>query len=216
MILINICKPFGIYSRNLYKCLSQICKVGHCGTLDKNAKGVMIIVTNKSTKLSNLISNFSKKYFFTILFDYDTFTNDLYGSIENFGVSNISNCVLKQMYDYIIGFKHKCFKQKCPRISSKKVNGKAMYKYFFNHFYKYKKNKFDYNFKFFNYVFIYDVKICFINKYFIDVYLHVSSGFYVRSFVRDFAKYFNIFACVYNIHRVSIGCFSIVDSLLQE
>ena len=81
MIIINVCKNFGMYSRDCYSLLKKY-KVGHCGTLDKYAKGVLVVLINNATKLSQKITNYNKSYFFTVLFGCDTVTNDLFGKLK--------------------------------------------------------------------------------------------------------------------------------------
>ena len=206
MHIINICKTFGIYSRDCYKFLSREFKVGHCGTLDKYAKGVLIVLTHKSTKLSNIITNFDKEYFFTIIFGADTVTNDLFGNIKLTSNTLINNEVLNKIKDYILSFMNYSYYQKCPLVSAKKVNGITLYKII-------KKNK---NIKLpikLNYVTIKDISIININQFCIDIYLKSTSGFYVRSFVRDIGKEFSVPTCVYNINRTKVGIFSVSDSL---
>ena len=205
-------KPFGKYSRSCYNFLHRKIKKGHCGTLDKYAKGLMIIITGNSTKLSLKLSKLDKKYFFTMIFNIDTFTNDLYGYIKHSSLSSISTQIIQEICVYINSFKNYTFMQKCPLVSSKKIMGKSCYEYFYNVKKKNLEISNDQLVKH-NLITIYSASVCYANNYSIDVFIHVSSGFYIRSFVRDIAKKFGIYACVYNIQRLQIGQFNILDSL---
>lgn len=84
-------KPLGISSfdviRKLRKLLN-IKKMGHAGTLDPLATGVMLIATEKSTKLLHLLDNSYKEYIFTVRFDGKTDSMDLGTPIEPVDIEN--------------------------------------------------------------------------------------------------------------------------------
>ena len=84
---INLYKPAGISSFSaIYKIKKNfnIKKIGHAGTLDPNAEGVLPIAINKTTKLISFISSNSKKYIFKIKWGEQTSTDDAEGEIINF------------------------------------------------------------------------------------------------------------------------------------
>ena len=84
---LNIYKPVGISSFSaIYKIKKKfnIKKIGHAGTLDPNAEGILPIAINKTTKLIPFISVKSKKYNFKLKWGQQTSTDDSEGEILNF------------------------------------------------------------------------------------------------------------------------------------
>ena len=84
---INLYKPIGISSFSaIYKVKKKfnIKKIGHAGTLDPNAEGILPIAVNKTTKLISFISSSSKKYNFKIKWGEQTSTDDSEGEIINY------------------------------------------------------------------------------------------------------------------------------------
>ena len=81
---INLYKPIGISSFSaIYKIKKKfnIKKIGHAGTLDPNAEGILPIAINKATKLIPFINSNSKKYYFKIKWGEQTTTDDADGEI---------------------------------------------------------------------------------------------------------------------------------------
>ena len=89
---INLYKPKNISSFFAIKKIQskfQINKIGHCGTLDPLAEGVLPVAIGKTTKLIPFVSNKGKKYIFTIKWGKQTSTDDLEGKIIS--SSNVSS-----------------------------------------------------------------------------------------------------------------------------
>ena len=84
---VNLYKPFGISSFSaIYKIKKKfnIKKLGHAGTLDPNAEGILPVAINKTTKLIPFVNSYSKKYFFKIKWREQTLTDDAEGEAINF------------------------------------------------------------------------------------------------------------------------------------
>ncbi len=124
---LNIYKPKGISSAKLVaiikKHLAGI-KVGHCGTLDVEAEGVLPLAIGQATKLVRILVDAKKTYIFTIQFGKQTDTGDASGTI----IAVTDNIPLKiQSYDIckkFIGI----IQQRPPAFSAIKVNGVRSYK----------------------------------------------------------------------------------------
>ena len=129
IILIN--KEKGITSFGVVSKIRKIFdtkKVGHCGTLDPNATGVLPVMIGKATKISKYLVEHDKEYVATIKFGIKTNTGDSDGNIiiedkfrldktnEKEYLSRISELVGKQM-------------QLPPMYSAIKINGKKLYEY---------------------------------------------------------------------------------------
>ena len=103
-------------------------KVGHTGTLDPNATGVLPLLIGKGTELSQFLINHDKKYIATIKLGIKTDTADVEGNVieeksvntDNLNTDNV-NSVLRSM----IGKR----KQRPPMYSAIKINGKKLYEY---------------------------------------------------------------------------------------
>ena len=85
---LNLYKPKGLSSFSaIYKVKKKfnINKIGHAGTLDPNAEGILPIAINKTTKLIPFVNTSSKRYLFKIKWGEQTSTDDSEGEIMNYG-----------------------------------------------------------------------------------------------------------------------------------
>ena len=100
-------------------------KVGHLGTLDPDAEGLLIIAINRATKFSNYFLNSDKSYYVEIKLGKSTTTDDVSGEIiEEFEVKCSEDEVKKEINNFL----GKSF-QKPPFFSALKYKGKPLYKY---------------------------------------------------------------------------------------
>lgn len=109
-----------------FKTIFKNIKIGHAGTLDPFASGLLIILVGKATKLSDYFINLNKTYEGVIKFGYSTTTYDLLGEIVN-QKDNFSLDLnqLKLTVNYFIGK----IKQLPPIYSAIKQDGKKLYEY---------------------------------------------------------------------------------------
>ncbi|MFV0503624.1 MAG: tRNA pseudouridine(55) synthase TruB [Lachnospirales bacterium] len=99
-------------------------KVGHTGTLDPNATGVLPICIGTATKLSDAILNREKEYFCEIIFGIQTNTDDITGAVvRKMDVPPIN--LLKNAIENFVGI----YDQVPPKYSAIKINGRKMYEY---------------------------------------------------------------------------------------
>ena len=83
IVIIN--KPSGITSRDVVNTISKKLntkKVGHTGTLDPLAEGVLVVCVNKGTKLVELLTNHEKDYIATVKLGIETDTLDITGTVQ--------------------------------------------------------------------------------------------------------------------------------------
>lgn len=125
IIIIN--KPKGYTSHDVVskvKKILNIKKVGHTGTLDPNATGVLPLLLNEGTKLSKYLIEHDKEYEVTLKLGIKTDTADSEGNkIEEKQVSDLSN--VGEVLQSFIGEQE----QTPPMYSAIKVNGKKLYEY---------------------------------------------------------------------------------------
>lgn len=205
-------KPKGITSFSLcnkIKYQLKLDKVGHSGTLDPNATGLMLIFCNKATKLVKLFDYDEKSYIATIAIGLDSDTLDMdTNNITHHKMTNVTIEAIVKGLEYLKSKKT----QLPPLTSAIKVNGKKLYEY-------QRENKEveikERNVELLDYKIVSDL-ILEDDVYYIDIYLHVSKGFYIRSLARDLGEYLNGKAILKELRRTNIGNLSIDDSKKLE
>ena len=202
--IIPICKDPGITSfdvireiKGLYKGI----KIGHCGTLDPFAEGLLLVCTGKKTKEIDQLVNTKKEYIAKIYFGSETDTLDSTGSIikEN----NFKNIDREHLIKILESFKGSN-KQIPPYFSALKLNGVRLYKFARKDIFI-KKRPRD--------VLLHDLEILKIDKNILDVRLICGKGFYVRAFARDLAYKLNTFGHLLSLKRIAIGSYSIDNAI---
>ena len=127
-MILNIYKPKGISSFSVVKAVKRITrekKVGHGGTLDPFAEGVLIVGTGKDTKVLGSITNHQKSYEASLILGKTTNTLDPEGEIISANsVPDINENQIISVLNSFIGFTY----QIPPMFSAKKVNGIKLYK----------------------------------------------------------------------------------------
>ncbi len=203
---INLYKPKNITSFkaiNSIKKKFSINKIGHAGTLDPMAEGVLPIAIGKATKLIPYISNMNKEYDFTVTWGIQTTTDDAEGEIllESSYLPKRRE-IEKKIINYI-GF----ISQIPPKVSAVKINGKRAYKLFREN------KKFTIQPK---KVFIEDLCITdhSINK--TSFKILCGPGFYVRSLARDLAIDLKTYGHISSLKRSKVGKFSEKNSILLD
>ena len=204
---INLYKPKDISSFGVIKKIKnkfQIKKIGHAGTLDPLAEGILPIAIGQTTKLIMFIQNQIKEYEFEIKWGEQTSTDDKEGEIIN-----ISNNIpeVSQIRKALKKFQGKIV-QTPPKASAVKINGVPAYKLF--------RSNVKFNIKE-KYVYVHD--LCFVeskNKFFTKLRIKCGKGFYVRSFARDLAELLGSKGHIYSLKRTKVGKFDIKNAILLD
>lgn len=126
--LLVVNKPTGKTSRDVVNSLNdffEMKKIGHAGTLDPIAEGVLIVTMGKCTKLNDLFTNHDKEYLTTMKLGLRTDTFDISGKILSEDYVNFTE---EEIINAVIGFKG-IYNQEVPKYSAVKVNGKKLYEY---------------------------------------------------------------------------------------
>ena len=182
-------------------------KVGHAGTLDPNATGLLILGVGKATKLLRFIENKNKEYIVEILFGKESDTYDIDGNIINEKDMDFSLDELKEKIEIL----KKKETQIPPMTSAIKINGKKLLDY------QREGKSIEIKERSAK---IYDIEVLYFkkeNNYLIsEIRLNVSIGFYVRSFVHDLGLLLNGYALAKNLRRTKIGDISIINSKKVE
>ncbi len=203
---LNLYKPIGISSFSaLYKVKKKfnIKKLGHAGTLDPNAEGILPIAINKATKLISFINHNSKKYYFKIKWGEQTTTDDAEGEVINYSSNIPSNENIKEIINNFIGYTY----QIPPKASAIKVDGKRAYTILRE------KKIFSLSEK---KVFLKTIKFLGTENNTTKFLIECGKGFYVRSLARDIAFKLGTFGHAIEIKRVKVGNFDIKTSILLD
>ncbi len=203
---IFIDKPKEISSFEVIKKLRKILnikKIGHAGTLDPFATGVLAVALGEATKSISYF-NASKFYQFRVLFGISTDTDDSTGKTLQTSDAIPSKKDIDVCLKNFIGFQQ----QVPPRYSAVKINGKRAYKLA-------RENKtFEIKSKEIN---IQNLTCSATEKKEEFIFtMECSSGTYVRSFARDLGKMLNTFAHVSELRRIKIGKFDENNIILLD
>ena len=127
VLLVN--KPIDFTSRDVVNKLTKIFntkRIGHTGTLDPIATGVLVICIGKSTKLCDILTSKYKEYIATIKLGIKTDTLDTMGTIlEEQEIKNYTKEEITKVLNSFLGTST----QETPIYSAVKVNGKKLYEY---------------------------------------------------------------------------------------
>ncbi|WP_434343378.1 tRNA pseudouridine(55) synthase TruB [Mycoplasma sp. 06067-C1-B144P-99-0482-3] len=182
----------------------NIKKVGHCGTLDLLATGVVICLVNNATKISDYLLNANKAYqvkikLFTLTDSYDSEGN-IIKTQTPFDIS------LDQINKVINKYNNYSYEQYPPIYSSIKVNGKKLYQYALtNQYVEIKSRK----------VTIYKTSLLSYDQKNYEIFLDVkcSKGTYIRSLAVDICKDLNTIGYVVYLNRTLSGNFKLENAI---
>lgn len=207
IIVIN--KEKGVTSRKVVNKISQhlsLKKVGHTGTLDPLATGVLVICVGKATKIVELLTNNDKEYIATVILGLHSDTLDITGEILNQEKCFKTKEEIEEILTTMIG----TYDQEVPIYSAIKIKGKKLYQYARNN----------------EQIFLPKRKVTikelsligdvnYINETVtFKIKCLVSKGTYIRSLIRDIANKLNTIGLMSELVRTKHGPFLIEDSLL--
>lgn len=130
-MILSVNKPLGLTSYDIIRNLKKKYpgeKIGHAGTLDPLAEGVLIVLIGDDTKRQSEFMNVSKVYEFDVLFGFETDTYDVLGLVNGSNDYNADE-ILKLVESNLP--KGKVI-QKVPPFSAVKVKGKPLYRWYLN------------------------------------------------------------------------------------
>ena len=204
ILLIN--KPAGYTSRDIVNIISKELntkKVGHTGTLDKDATGVLVLLLGKYTKLTEYLTADDKKYIATFKFGFETNTLDLSGEVVHKSNEKKTPNEIKKT---IQSFEGK-YMQEVPMYSAVHLDGKRLYKYAL------KKEDIEVPKRL---VDIKKIEIIDVKETEAKAIFLVSKGTYIRSLVRDIGRKLNTYATLTDLIRTKQGNFDIKDTYTLE
>lgn len=175
----------------------NIQKIGHTGTLDPFATGLLILCLGKATKLSDYMTQQDKTYEGTILFGIHTDTFDITGNILSKDDKELNEKDIKDAMRHMT----MSYDQRPPNYSAIKVHGQKSYDM--------ARKGIDFTLEA-RLVSIFEFKaISSYENQHIDFYTKVSKGTYIRSLVVDLAEHLGTVATLKALKRTAIGSYSL-------
>lgn len=179
-------------------------KVGHAGTLDPFATGVLLICTGKATKKVSQLMELSKEYLGQIKLGAQTDTDDITGKIiKSNPVPKINYDELNSTCQQFVGE----IPQIPPMFSAKKIRGRRLYKI------ARKGNVIE---RSPNHVTIYSLEIIDLQLPFMTIEVTCSRGTYIRALARDIGQKIGCGGYLHSLTRTRIGDYKLEDSLTIE
>jgi len=199
-------KEKGITSNQLVQNIKKglrLKKVGHLGTLDPMATGLMVIAVNRATKFSSYFLESDKSYYATIKLGSSTDTDDALGKI----IETSNNLPAEEnTHEALKSFIGKSF-QIAPFYSALKHKGKPLYQY---------AREGDLILKPPREINVFSIKDFIFDHDECSFLIHCSKGTYIRSIARDLGKKLGCGAHLAGLKRVSQGKFNINDASIVE
>lgn len=200
--LLVVNKPKNYTSRDVVNVLNKVFNtkaIGHIGTLDPLATGVLVCLIGKYTKLNNLLTMHNKEYIADFKLGILTDTLDATGR-----VLDTSNKFIKKekLVRALKKFK-KTYMQEVPMYSAIKVNGRKLYDYARHDEEVVPPKKM---------VTIYDIELLDYEYDDVKIRCTVSKGTYIRALIRDICEYLKTYGVMTGLVRTKINDFKIEDA----
>jgi len=198
-------KPKGVTSANcVYKLrkLLGIKKIGHCGTLDPLATGLLPICIGEATKFSSFMSDLDKTYEVDISFGLETDTGDIEGEIISEGVNNFKETELKRVLKLFEGPQT----QIPPMYSALKNGGKPLYWWARKGVFLLREER---------NITIHKIELIEFSKNLAKLRIFCTKGTYIRSVTECIGKALHTKATVISLRRLSVGDIKTEDMVLM-
>ncbi len=209
ILIVN--KPKNYTSRDIVNIISKKLntkKVGHTGTLDPIAEGVLVVPIGRALKISELLTSEKKEYIAKVILGYETDMLDITGKEIKRNIPNIDKDKLIEVLNSFIGK----YNQEVPIYSAVKINGRKLYEYARSNIQITPPSKI---------VEIYSISLLEGPIYKEDIIeftmkCEVSKGTYIRSLIRDIAYKLSTYGTMKELIRTKQGSFLLEDAFTLE
>lgn len=179
-------------------------KVGHCGTLDPIATGLLLLTIGRGTKVQDLLMSEDKEYVGKLTLGVTTTTQDRAGEVEEIKpVPQLSGVEIRAAFDKLRGDSY----QLPPMVSAKKHGGVPLYKLARQGKVVEREPRF---------VHVYRYSINGIQLPDIDFTVLCSKGFYVRTYAHDIGQMLGCGAHLKSLRRTKSGRFDVADAITVD
>ncbi len=200
-------KPDGMTSHDVVAIVRRTFKmkrVGHAGTLDPLATGVLVVLIGKATKLFDKFVGFDKAYIATLKLGTVTDSADIQGKVlDQRPYEHITEEQIKDAFSKFSGD----MEQLPPMVSAVKMGGKKLYELARKGITVERKPRA---------ITIHELKILDITFPEVKFYLDCSKGTYVRQLAHDIGEALGCGACITQIQRTKVGDFTIDEAVTLE
>ena len=200
--IIIVDKPKDFTSRDVVNIISRELhekKVGHTGTLDPLATGVLVVCVGKYTKLVDMLSSLDKEYIAEVKLGLETDTLDITGNVVKKEEVHLTKMEILKAFSKFTGE----YLMEVPKYSAIKVNGKKLYEY--------AREGIDVKLPV-KKVHVYELELLSFYHDTISFRTRVEKGTYIRSLIRDIMKYLGVVGTMSNLIRIKQGNFKIEDA----
>lgn len=207
--LFNIYKPTGMTSHDVVAKMRKIMKtktIGHTGTLDPNATGVLVVAVGNATKVIEYMENDDKIYKAELTLGITTDTEDIWGNVINEYDLADFNLENEKIYDVIKSFIGKQV-QIPPMYSALKVNGKKLYELAREGKEVERAGR---------EIEIFSISDISRRENKVEFTVHCSKGTYIRTLCKDIGEKLGCGAVMSKLERIKAGKFSIENSVALE
>ncbi len=205
--LVQIDKPAGCTSHdvvNRWRRISSVKRVGHLGTLDPMATGLLLLLSGNATRLAPFYSHTEKTYLASIRFGVVSDTYDAEGLVSETGLPVPEDSMLVDRA--LDRFRGK-FSQVPPNVSAKKVGGTPAYKLV--------RKDIPFELKPVE-VEVHSLELRRFEKGVAEILVRCSAGTYIRSIAHDLGQALGCGALLSELRRVQIGEFRVEDAMTLE
>lgn len=205
ILIVN--KPKGCTSRDVINFLNKkfnTKRIGHTGTLDPIATGVLVVTIGNALKISELLTSTKKEYVARVILGYETDMLDITGKETKRNIPHVSKAKVEEVLKSFIGKQ----KQEVPLYSAVKVGGRKLYEYARNNIPVTPPIK--------------DIEVHSLslegditylgNTIEFTIKTEVSKGTYIRSLIRDIGRKLGTYATMKELERTRQGNFDIANS----
>lgn len=175
-------------------------KIGHTGTLDPNAEGLMLVLFNQTTKANQFLVHDTKEYIASLRLGIKTDTKDIWGeTLEEAEYTMPNQKEIKAVFEKFLGLQN----QEVPMVSAVRVNGKRLHEYHREGIEVVQPIR---------EIEILELELLKVNR---DITFRVvcGSGTYIRSLCEDIAAEFNTIGVMSELTRTKVGSFSLKDAV---
>ena len=205
--IVNIYKEKGYTSHDVVAVLRKVVgqkKIGHTGTLDPDATGVLPVCLGRATKVCELLTDHDKTYEALLLLGKTTDTQDISGEVlEERDPGNLTEEEVRSCIESFIGE----YDQIPPMYSALKVNGKKLYELAREGKTVERKSR---------KVQIHGIRILEMNLPHVRMEVDCSKGTYIRTLCHDIGEKLQVGGCMEELERTKVGRFLKEDAVTQD
>ena len=205
--IVNIYKEKGYTSHDVVAVLRKVVgqkKIGHTGTLDPDATGVLPVCLGRATKVCELLTDHDKTYEALLLLGKTTDTQDISGEVlEERDPGDLTEEEVRSCIESFIGE----YDQIPPMYSALKVNGKKLYELAREGKTVERKSR---------KVQIHGIRILEMNLPHVRMEVDCSKGTYIRTLCHDIGEKLQVGGCMEELDRTKVGCFLKEDAVTLD